>query len=59
MTDKEFIEYLFEELRYGDDDICKKCICNSKDKLCESAEKGFINSICVEGVRKYAEANKK
>ncbi len=58
MTDREFMNYLFDELRYGNDDICRKCAYNVSDrKLCKNFKNGrkLETSVCVDGVREYAE----
>ncbi len=56
MTDREFMNYLFDELRYGNDDICRKCAYNISDReLCINHKTGFCAAVCVDGVREFIE----
>ncbi len=56
MTDREFMNYLFDLLRYGDDCICHKCAYNVSDReLCINHKTGFCTTVCVDGIREYAE----
>lgn len=58
MTDREFMDYLFD-LLLGKGEYCRKCAYNVSDReLCENCKSGELKtSVCVDGIREYAERN--
>lgn len=62
MTQKEFLDYLFEWLRFeSGEDVCAKCAVCPKDRICPNADRDSIDfdyNTCLWGVKAYAEKHR-